>query len=229
MSVTVTENRTTYSFARTLADYDVHHSEEIEDASQYVDHRPEPEGTGQNPPDWEDNYRRVPQYRPIDHELDIQFRSTYTNNIERAFLWNMFTGIRLVSVNYTCRPNYHNGLTYRRLRTGHGELLEDGSMTRTSDGKSVGSSDLTRAGRIGVSSNVSNDIKQLHRLQLCEATSVLGTILGLSICASYEDPLTPFMCPRSSSRGLPSISIGTAGCSTYIILAHSVLDMFLQA
>lgn len=201
MSVTVTENRTTYSFARTLADYDVHHSEEIEDASQHLDHRPEPEGTGQNPPDWEENYRRVPQYRPIDHELDVQFRSTYTNNIERAFLWNMFTGIRLVSVNYTCHPNYHNGLTYRRLRTGHGELLEDGSMTHISDGRLVESTDIEGTRRIGLSSNIFNDLKRLHQLQLCEETSVLRTILVLCICVSYEDPLTPFMCPRSSSRG----------------------------
>lgn len=98
MSVTVTENPATYSFARTLADYDLRHSDDLEDVPQEPNARPIPDGTGQNPADWEDNYRRVPEYRPIDHTIDFAFRSTYTNNIERAFLWNMFNGIRIVSV-----------------------------------------------------------------------------------------------------------------------------------
>ena len=97
MSVTLTENRTTYSFARTLADYDLQHSGD-EDVSEVPNPRPAPEGTGRNPEEWEDNFRRVPDYRPIDPDLDFEFRNTTTNGIERAFLWNMFHGIVLVSV-----------------------------------------------------------------------------------------------------------------------------------
>lgn len=100
MSVTLTENRTTYNFARTLADYDLHHSDEFDDVSEEPNPRIAPEGTGQNPSDWEDNYRRVPEYRPIDHTIDFAYRSTYQNGFEQAFLWNMFTGIRLVSVKH---------------------------------------------------------------------------------------------------------------------------------
>lgn len=100
MSVTLTENRVTYSFARTLADYDLRHSDDLdcEAVLEEPNARPKPEETGQNPSDWEENFRRVPEYRPIDHTLDFAYRNTYSNNIERVFLWNMFTGIRLVSV-----------------------------------------------------------------------------------------------------------------------------------
>lgn len=97
MSVTLTENRTTYSFSRTLADYDLQHSGE-DNVSESPNAQPAPQATGDNPPDWEDNFRRVPDYRPIDYELDFASRNTTTNNIERAFLWNMFNGIMIVSV-----------------------------------------------------------------------------------------------------------------------------------
>lgn len=99
MSVTLTENRTTYSFSRTLADYDLQHSGE-DDVPEEPNPRPTPQGSGSNPSDWEDNYRRVPDYRPIDHDLDFDFRNTTNNNIERAFLWNMFNGILIVSVGF---------------------------------------------------------------------------------------------------------------------------------
>ena len=98
MSVTVTENRTAYSLARTLADYNVQHSDEPENTVQEPNARPAPEGTGNAPSDWEDNFRRVPAYRPIDTELDFASRNVYNNNIERAFVWNLFTGVRIVAV-----------------------------------------------------------------------------------------------------------------------------------
>ena len=98
MSVTLTQNRATYSIARTLADYDVHHSSQIEDTHEELNERPQPEGAGNNPARWEEGFRRVPEYRPIDHTLDFALRDTYNNNIERVVLWNMFTGIRIVTV-----------------------------------------------------------------------------------------------------------------------------------
>lgn len=99
MSVTLTQNPATYSSARTLADYDLRHSaSEFPETPSQPNERPDPEGTSQNPPGWEDGFRRVPVYRPIDRDIDVAYRSTYQNNIERAFLANMFTGIRIVAV-----------------------------------------------------------------------------------------------------------------------------------
>ncbi|KAI4716057.1 hypothetical protein E4T48_07737 [Aureobasidium sp. EXF-10727] len=98
MSVTLTENRTVYSLGRTLADYDLQHSGEENDVSEAPNSRPVPQGAGNNPADWEDTFRRVPDYRPVDHNLDFAYRNTTQNGIERAFIWNMFNGIVLTSV-----------------------------------------------------------------------------------------------------------------------------------
>lgn len=98
MSVTLTENRTVYSLGRTLADYDLQHSGEENDVSEAPNARPAPQGAGDNPADWTEDYRRVPDYRPIDHTLDFAYRDTTQNGIERAFIWNMFSGIVLTSV-----------------------------------------------------------------------------------------------------------------------------------
>ncbi|KAI5249146.1 hypothetical protein E4T42_05337 [Aureobasidium subglaciale] len=97
MSVTLTENRVTYSLGRTLADYDLQHSGEDSDVSAAPNSRSAPEGTSNNPSDWEDNFRRVPDYRPVDTSLDFSYRDTTQNGIERAFIWNMFNGIVLTS------------------------------------------------------------------------------------------------------------------------------------
>jgi hypothetical protein len=98
MSVTLTENRSLYSLGRTLADYDLQHGGEEADFSGQVNSRPAPHGTGNNPANWEDNYRRVPQHRPVDYELDFAYRNVTQNGIESAFIWNMFSGIVLTSV-----------------------------------------------------------------------------------------------------------------------------------
>lgn len=98
MSVTLTENRTVYSLGRTLADYDLQHSGEETDVSETPNSRPAPQETGNNPADWADNFRRVPDYRPVDYDLDFAYRDTTQNGIERAFIWNMFSGIVLTSV-----------------------------------------------------------------------------------------------------------------------------------
>ncbi|THX71738.1 hypothetical protein D6D05_08133 [Aureobasidium pullulans] len=95
------QNRTTYSLGRTLADYDLQHSGEENEFTETTNSRPAPQGAGNNPADCEDNFRRVPDYRPVDHELDFAYRDTTQNGIERAFIWNMFSGIVLTS--YTNR------------------------------------------------------------------------------------------------------------------------------
>ncbi|KAH6684669.1 hypothetical protein B0J14DRAFT_527561 [Halenospora varia] len=48
-----------------------------------------------NPEHWPDNHRRIPQYRPINRELDQSQRRVYQNNGERVFLTIMFTGVRV--------------------------------------------------------------------------------------------------------------------------------------
>ena len=137
MSVTLTENRTVYSLGRTLADYDLQHSGEENDVSEAPNARPAPQGAGDNPADWVDNYRRVPDYRPVDHTLDFAYRDTTQNGIERAFIWNMFSGIVLTSVCEPVRRNEKVGvLTWIcRQRTDSGGLLVERSTTHTSAGR----------------------------------------------------------------------------------------------
>jgi len=101
MSVTVTQNPATYTIARTLADYDVHHSEPPADPSHPVE-EPNPRSDGlsgeNNPEGWESEYRGVPAYRPTDTTLDFDSRNTPLNRVEGFFVWNMFGGIQMVHV-----------------------------------------------------------------------------------------------------------------------------------
>ncbi|KIW88814.1 uncharacterized protein Z519_10298 [Cladophialophora bantiana CBS 173.52] len=48
---------------------------------------------GNNPPHWPDDRRRIPDYRPVNKNLDQQSRRTYRNVVERAFIANMFRGV----------------------------------------------------------------------------------------------------------------------------------------
>lgn len=105
MSLTTTDNPLTYATVRLLADYDLQHSD-IPEGTTPAAPNPHPAPANvENPPDWETNWRRVPAYRPADPEIDFEFRNTYNNNIERAFLWHMFRGVRLVSVSGVVNNN----------------------------------------------------------------------------------------------------------------------------
>lgn len=125
MSVTLTENRTVYSLGRTLADYDLQHSGEETDVPETPNSRPVPQGAGNNPADWEDSFRRVPDYRPVDYDLDFAYRDTTQNGIERAFIWNMFSGIVLTSVRVILPDQVGPGILIFVCRqpTDFGELL----------------------------------------------------------------------------------------------------------
>lgn len=102
MSVTTTANAQTYAGLRILQDYDLHHSEELAHSNVPVEPNPHPapEGTGEPVEGWETEWRRIPPHRPINHDLDFEFRNTFTNNAERFFLFNMFGGIQLTSVRW---------------------------------------------------------------------------------------------------------------------------------
>lgn len=54
--------------------------------------------TTENPPNWLSNYRRVPDYRPINRELDYNERTLGSNAFEFAFLNVMFTGVAVNAV-----------------------------------------------------------------------------------------------------------------------------------
>ncbi|KAF2152846.1 hypothetical protein K461DRAFT_320610 [Myriangium duriaei CBS 260.36] len=101
MSTTTTENPVTYSIVRTLADYELHHSGASASgpvAAPSSHPPPRRIGQDQNPADWLTEYRRVPPYRPVNTELDFASRNQTLNGIERAFIANMFGGIRIVEL-----------------------------------------------------------------------------------------------------------------------------------
>ena len=102
MSVTTTKTRPTYSIARTLADYELHHSEPRADAAGEAAEPASQLRSGNavqgNPPTWETDWRRVPPYRPVNRELDVASRSITLNAVETFFVYNMFHGIQIVEV-----------------------------------------------------------------------------------------------------------------------------------
>jgi hypothetical protein len=101
MSVTTTANPIHYNLEAVLADYDLHHTEEL-DTSLNAHPAPPTSSTipqsQQNPSDWPTEHRRVPAYRPVNYELDQSERRVYLNGIEQAFVGVMFTGVFLQSV-----------------------------------------------------------------------------------------------------------------------------------
>jgi hypothetical protein len=96
MSVTTTANPIHYNLQAVLADYDLHHTGEV-DTSLNAPPNPAP-SSQQNPSEWPTEHRRVPAYRPINTELDQSERRVYLNGVERAFVNVMFTGVYLESV-----------------------------------------------------------------------------------------------------------------------------------
>lgn len=101
MSVTTTDNARITSLRHVLADYDLTHSNPDESEAIAA---PQPNAhaapTVSNPPGWEDRWRRVPAYRPTNRYTGAEFdqRNTYTNNIERVFVFLLFRGVSLIAV-----------------------------------------------------------------------------------------------------------------------------------
>lgn len=103
-STTTTQTVPRYSIARTLADYDLHHSEATAETkrTEEGDQNTRSDSTeqGNNPSTWEREYRRVPPHRPVNRELDVASRSITLNGVETFFVYNMFNGIRIVEVSF---------------------------------------------------------------------------------------------------------------------------------
>ncbi len=97
MSVTTTSTATTNVAAPlrvVLADYELHKSEPPAGGKPSSSlQRPT-----QNPPDWPQDHRRMPPYRPVNRNLDRSQIMVYNNGGEHAFIQTMFFGIRLVTV-----------------------------------------------------------------------------------------------------------------------------------
>jgi hypothetical protein len=95
MSVTTTANPQTYNLRTVLADYELHHSPETEPLDTSLNAHPTPSSSHSNPSYWPIDARRVPDYRPVNRNLDQNERRVYQNGIERAFVGVMFTGVWL--------------------------------------------------------------------------------------------------------------------------------------
>jgi len=95
MSVTTTDNPITLQLQHVLQDYEIRLTGE-----ENVPARPASREATQlgNPPDWPQNYRRVPPYRPIDTNLDREQRPDGTSPMERVFIFTMLHGVWLNAV-----------------------------------------------------------------------------------------------------------------------------------
>ncbi|KAF7546179.1 hypothetical protein G7Z17_g8616 [Cylindrodendrum hubeiense] len=93
MSATVTETQ------ELLHDYDIHlttSSQEVNSiasADRFSSPNDAPRVQVQNPPNWTNDYRQTPPYRPANRGLDISQRPWGTNPIEQGFIFHMFEGV----------------------------------------------------------------------------------------------------------------------------------------
>jgi hypothetical protein len=102
MSVTTTANPLTYTLQSTLADYDLHHSDSPESSiDQSLNTHPAPLSHG-TPSSWPTEHRRIPEYRPVNTELDQSERRVFLSGVEQVFVGVMFTGVYLQSVSQSC-------------------------------------------------------------------------------------------------------------------------------
>lgn len=97
-----TESQTRLRVVGYPSDYEVHHSN-TSPSSPSLDNETQDElpSTSQQPthvdregPEWANHYRRIPPYRPINHDLNQGERRVYINGAERAFITMMFLGVR---------------------------------------------------------------------------------------------------------------------------------------
>lgn len=103
MSVTTTDNPVSTALHRAanntdhLRDYQVHLTTTNHD-NRVASPAAAAETTVSNPPDWPDDYRGMPPYRPINTGLDLSTRPWGGNPVEHAFVFTMFTGVWTVAV-----------------------------------------------------------------------------------------------------------------------------------
>ena len=98
MSVTTTQNPVTGSVLQVLADYDLHHSGDPAHPREAERPNLRPEPSINNPHWWPSDHNRVPPYRPINRNLDLEQRPDGANAIERTFIFVMLNGCGLNAV-----------------------------------------------------------------------------------------------------------------------------------
>jgi hypothetical protein len=98
MSVTTSTNTTTQSVLHILADYDLHHSGDPLNPSEPAPPNRNTTSNVENPPGWDTEHRRVPPYRPINQNLDMDLRPGGVNVAEAIFITTMLNGVRLTAV-----------------------------------------------------------------------------------------------------------------------------------
>lgn len=97
MSVTTTANPVTGTVLSLLADYDLHHSGQSEvDAPAAPNSRPQPQVN--NPEWWPTDHNNIPDFRPVNRNLDLEQRPDGVNPIERLFIFTMLNGVGLNAV-----------------------------------------------------------------------------------------------------------------------------------
>lgn len=107
MSVTTTDNPITTSIQQDyLQDYNIRLTGSS-DSVEATELHPAPPNTDnlplhnvENPPDWDDQHRDVPPYRPVNRNLDREQRPWGSNPIESAFVFHMLHGVWLNSVRF---------------------------------------------------------------------------------------------------------------------------------
>ena len=98
MSVTTSTNTTTQSVRHVLADYDLHHSDDLQNPSELEPPNRNTTPDVENPPSWDREHSGVPPYRPINRNLDMELRPGGTNVVEAIFIATMLNGVRLTAV-----------------------------------------------------------------------------------------------------------------------------------
>lgn len=106
MSNTTTIARaTTAEIQHILTDYDIHLTgSENDTTTQPPRVHQNQHSAAESPHNWPSNYRRVPDYRPVNRELDYSERPLGNGTFEFLFLNVMFTGVatNAVSINSLC-------------------------------------------------------------------------------------------------------------------------------
>ncbi|KAH7008054.1 hypothetical protein EDB80DRAFT_892535 [Ilyonectria destructans] len=93
MSATATETR------ELLHDYDIHLTagnpevNSLSSTDRFRNSGDAPRVQVENPPNWRNDYRQTPPYRPANRGLDISQRPWGTNPIEQGFIIHMFEGV----------------------------------------------------------------------------------------------------------------------------------------
>lgn len=103
MSVTTT-NPVSSTVLQALTDYDIHHTGDPEHPRTPDPPNPQRRSSSsENPETWDSDHRRVPPYRPINHELRGPERPNGVNAIEVGFIFTMFLGVRTIAVSLRFR------------------------------------------------------------------------------------------------------------------------------